>query len=128
MPNPPLAGAMAATPPDVIASGTTPDDAGPVSGSGPMAGAIRAGAPASLPPLHRQRDFVALWTAQSVSQFGSHVSLLALPLAAAVTLDASPAQMGLLTSAERMPFLLFGLLAGVWVDRRRRLGLMVWSD
>jgi len=66
--------------------------------------------------------------AQSISQFGTHVSLLALPLAAAVTLDASPAQMGLLTALERLPFLLFGLLAGVWVDRRRRQGLMVWAD
>jgi len=91
-------------------------------------GVIRTGAMLPAPPLHRQRDFLALWAAQSVSQIGSHVSLLALPLAAAVTLDASPAQMGVLTSLERLPFLLFGLLAGVWVDRRRRQGLMVWSD
>jgi len=56
------------------------------------------------------------------------VTLLALPLVAVLTLDASPGQMGLLAAAERVPFLAFGLFAGVWVDRRRRRPLMVGAD
>ena len=121
-----------ATTPDVDhhPNGRRTTGRGPVSALDPAVQST-AGSPARVPadppPLHRQRDFVSLWAAQSVSQLGSHISLLALPLAA-VTLDASPAQMGLLISAERLPFLLFGLLAGVWVDRRRRQGLLVWAD
>ena len=69
-----------------------------------------------------------LWAAESISQLGSHVTLLALPLTAAITLEASPAQMGFLTTAERLPFLLFGLLAGAWIDRQRRQPLLVGAD
>ncbi len=78
--------------------------------------------------LWRHADFVRFWAAHTASQFGSHVTLLALPLAAVLTLDASPGQMGLLAAAERLPFLLFGLFAGVWVDRRRRRPLLVGAD
>jgi MFS family permease len=63
-----------------------------------------------------------LWAGQSVSYLGSQVSLLALPLTAAVVLGAGPVQMGVLTALGRAPYLLFGLPVGVWVDRlpRRR--------
>lgn len=69
-----------------------------------------------------------LWAAETISQMGSHITLLALPLTAAITLDASPAQMGFLTTAERLPFLLFGLLAGAWIDRRLRRPLLIGTD
>lgn len=69
-----------------------------------------------------------LWAAETISQMGSHITLLALPLTAAITLEASPAQMGFLTAAERLPFLLFGLLAGAWIDRRRRRPLLIGAD
>lgn len=78
--------------------------------------------------LWAHADFRRFWAAQTVSQFGSHVTTLAPPLTAAVTLDAGPGQIGLLVAAERLPFLLFGLLAGVWVDRRRRRPLLVLAD
>src|SRR3712207_7617051 len=55
-------------------------------------------------------EFGKLWTGQIVSVFGSQVTALALPLTAAVTLQATPSQMGLLTAVERLPFLLIGLL------------------
>lgn len=74
------------------------------------------------------RDFLRFWGATTVSQFGSQVSTLALPLLAAVTLDATPGQMGLLVAAERLPALLLGLGAGVWVDRHRRRPLLVAAD
>lgn len=76
----------------------------------------------------RNRDFARLVSAHAVSQLGTGVSELALPLIAAVTLGASAAQVGLLRAAETIPLLALGLLAGVWVDRRRRRPLMVASD
>jgi MFS family permease len=78
--------------------------------------------------LWRHPDFLKLWAGQTISLFGSQVTLLALPLTAVVALDATPAQMGLLGAAEFAPFLLLGLFAGVWVDRLRRRPLMIAAD
>ena len=83
---------------------------------------------ARLGGLWRQPDFLKLWLGQSVSLVGSEVTALALPLAAVLTLQATPIQMGLLTAAERAPFLLIGLPAGVWVDRRRRRPILIAAD
>lgn len=69
-----------------------------------------------------------LWIGQSVSLLGSQVTLLALPLTAVLVLDASPAQLGLLYAAQTAPFIVFGLLAGVWVDRLPRRPLLVLGD
>ncbi len=78
--------------------------------------------------LWRHHDFLNLWAAQSVSLVGSQITLLALPLAAALQLRASPVQMGLLAAAAEAPFLLASLPAGVWVDRARRRPLLVAAD
>jgi MFS family permease len=56
------------------------------------------------------------------------VTLLALPLTAALTLQAGPAQMGVLAAVETAPFLLIGLPAGAWVDRLRRRPVMIAAD
>jgi MFS family permease len=81
------------------------------------------------PPLRRQPEFLKLWSAQSISQIGDQITYLALPLVAVLTLDASAAQMGLLTAAELMPHLLFSLAAGVWIERRaNRRRLMIAAD
>lgn len=74
------------------------------------------------------RDFNLLWLGQSASLVGSQVTVLALPLTAALALDATPAQMGFLGAAQWLPFLLFGLPAGAWIDRRRRRPLMIAAD
>ncbi|MGH3392003.1 MAG: MFS transporter, partial [Actinomadura sp.] len=63
-----------------------------------------------------------------VSEFGTQISVIALPLVAVLTLSASPFEVGLLTAAERAAFLLIGLPAGVWVDRMRRRSVMVTTD
>ncbi len=73
-------------------------------------------------------DFRRLWSAQTVSLFGTQLTSLALPLIAAVGLHATPLQMGVLGAAGQLPFLLFSLLTGVWVDRTRRKPLLIWSD
>ena len=81
------------------------------------------------PPLLRQPEFLKLWAAQSISQVGDQVTLLALPLVAVLTLDASAAQMGFLVAAELLPHLFFSLFAGVWIERSQtRRHLMIIAD
>jgi MFS family permease len=78
--------------------------------------------------LWRHGDFLRFWSAQTISQFGSQVSQLALPLAAILVLDASAFEVALLGAVEFLPFLLFALPAGVWVDRLRRKPILVLGD
>ena len=66
-----------------------------------------------------------LWSAQSISLLGIQFGRLALPLVAIVTLDASPAQVGLLMAAGPLPWLLLGLSAGIVVDRMRRRQVLI---
>ena len=73
-----------------------------VSTTGGWAGAARR---SDAHGLRRHPDFLRLWAALSVSLVGSEVTLLALPLAAALTLHASAFQMGLLAAAGQAPFL-----------------------
>ncbi|GAA4528594.1 MFS transporter [Amycolatopsis samaneae] len=73
-------------------------------------------------------DFRRLWAGDAASQVGSFVGTTAVPLLAATTLAASPFQMGLLTTAQTLGFLVIGLPAGVWVDRLRRRRLMLTAD
>jgi MFS family permease len=76
--------------------------------------------------LWQHTDFLKLWTGETLSQLGSQVTLLALPLMAIITLHASPQQVGLLTAAQFAPYVLVTLFAGVWLDRhRRRAALLV---
>ena len=78
--------------------------------------------------LWRHGDFLRLWSAQTISQFGSQVSQLALPLVAILVLDASAFEVALLSTVEFLPFLFFALPAGVWVDRLRRKPILVLGD
>jgi MFS family permease len=78
--------------------------------------------------LWRHPDFIKLWSAETVSQFGTQFSLLALPLAAIDVLHASAFQVAALTTVEFLPFLLVTLPAGVWVDRMRRRPLLILGD
>jgi MFS family permease len=78
--------------------------------------------------LWRDADFLKLWAAQGISQLGTQVTLLALPLAAILVLDASATEVALLGAVEVLPFLLFTLPAGVWVDRLPRRPILVVSD
>jgi MFS family permease len=78
--------------------------------------------------LWRHSDFLKLWSAETVSQFGTQVSQLALPLVAVLILDASAFEVAALGTVEFLPFLLFTLPAGVWVDRLRRRPILIAGD
>jgi MFS family permease len=78
--------------------------------------------------LIHDREFVRLWTAETISQFGTQVSSLAIPLIAATMLRVTPFEFGLLTTIQFLPFILFSLPAGVWVDRLRRRPILIVGD
>src|SRR5262249_8686387 len=79
------------------------------------------------PATSWRRDFGRLWTAETVSSFGSQITTVALPLTAAALLHASPAQMGILAAASTLPGLLLSFHFGAWADRvTRRWSLLVW--
>jgi MFS family permease len=78
--------------------------------------------------LWSHADFLKLWTGQSISELGSQVSQLAIPWLAAVDLHANPIEFSLLGVLGFLPFILFALPAGVWVDRLRRRPILIASD
>jgi MFS family permease len=78
--------------------------------------------------LLRDGDYRRLWGAQTISQFGSQVSQLALPLIAVIGLKASTFSVATLWMFELLPFLLFALPAGVWVDRLARRPILIAAD
>jgi len=78
--------------------------------------------------LWRNRDFLKLWGSLSITHFGAQITTLALPLTAALVLHASPFEMGVLVALEALPFTLFGLFAGVIVDRFPKLPIIIWAD
>ncbi|MGW5496939.1 MFS transporter [Streptomyces olivaceoviridis] len=91
-----------------------------------MSGSMTSDRPATLlrdPPFRRY------WTAQTVSRLGDQVSNLAVPLIAVTVIHADTAQMGYLSAAAWIPYLLFGLHAGLWADRlRHRRRAMIAAD
>ena len=78
--------------------------------------------------LWRHSDFLKLWSAETVSQFGTQISLLALPLVAIDVLHVSAFKVAAMTTVEFLPFLLVSLPAGVWVDRLSRRPILVAGD
>ena len=82
-----------------------------------------------LPDILRRPAFRNFWLGQSISVFGDQITLLAIPVVAALVLGATPAEMGLLTAAGLLPHLLLSLPAGVWLDRvQNRRRLMIAAD
>jgi MFS family permease len=85
--------------------------------------------PGRLPAsLLRDPDFLKLWTGQTVSAFGTQITILAVPIVAAVALKVSPFEFGLLATIEFLPVVVLSLPAGVWVDRLRRRPILIWGD
>ncbi|MGH3079221.1 MAG: MFS transporter [Gaiellaceae bacterium] len=78
--------------------------------------------------LWRHADFLKLWSAETISQVGTQVSGLALPLVAILVLDASAFEVAALATVQFLPFILFTLPAGVWVDRLPRRPILISGD
>jgi MFS family permease len=84
----------------------------------------------TLPAQDLLRDLVyrRLWFSILISSFGMQVTMLAIPLTAAILLNATPRQMGYLTAVEILPFVLFSLPFGVWLDRVRKLPVYIAGE
>jgi MFS family permease len=78
--------------------------------------------------LLRDAAYRRLWTSILISSLGGQVTMLALPLTAAVLLHASPTQMGVLVAMEIAPFVLLSLPSGVWLDRVRKLPVYIAGE
>jgi hypothetical protein len=85
-----------------------------------------AGMTAGRPRLF-SGDFGRFWLGQTVSNLGSSFTFFALPLLV-FNLTGSPINLGITTAAEFVPYLLFGLVIGAWVDRVDRRRLMIATD
>ncbi|MCB0122696.1 MAG: MFS transporter [Caldilineaceae bacterium] len=78
--------------------------------------------------LWQHADFLTLWSSQTLAALSAQITQLALPLIAALALDASPFEMGLLVTMATLPNLLVALFAGSWVDHMRRRPLLIAAD
>ena len=110
---------------------TTERDEDSVNGLGPVPGPAGPDPSETLPrpaSLWRHRDFMLLWGGQTVSDVGSAVTMLALPLLAVTALRATTFEVSLISILTSLAFLLISLPAGVVVDQLRKHGLMMWCD
>lgn len=79
-------------------------------------------------PLWQNSAFVRMWSAATISIFGSLITRMALPFVAIIVLGAGAFEVALVRSIDLLAALLFGLIVGAWVDRLRRRPVMVWAD
>ncbi|WP_049830794.1 MFS transporter [Arthrobacter sp. RIT-PI-e] len=78
--------------------------------------------------LRRNAAFVRFWSASTVSDFGTYITTVALSVLVLVSLEGTALDQGLVNAARWAPYLLFGLLAGIWVDRFRRRTVLITGD
>lgn len=78
--------------------------------------------------LRDSAEFRRLWSAHLISSLGSGVTGLAIPLLAAVSLGASPTEVGVLTAVATVPHVLLSLVAGALVDRASARALLIVTD
>lgn len=76
----------------------------------------------------RNPSFVRLWFGETLSQAGEQVGTFAIPVLAVLVLDATAQEVGLLSAAETLAFLVIGLPVGAWVDRMRKRRVMMTAD
>lgn len=81
-----------------------------------------------MTPLWRHRGFQYLWGAQAASTLGTRVGREAITLSAVILLGATPMDMAWLNLATALPYAVFGLAAGVLIDRVRRRPLLIGTD
>jgi MFS family permease len=78
--------------------------------------------------IWRNQAFVRVWSAATISIFGSLVTRIALPLVAILVLGSGALEVALLRGLDLGATLVFGLVAGAWVDRLRRRPVLIWAD
>jgi MFS family permease len=78
--------------------------------------------------MWRNGAFLRVWGAATISVFGSFVTRIALPFVAILVLKAGPIEIAILRSLDLVAALLFGFVAGAWVDRLRRRPVLIWAD
>lgn len=76
----------------------------------------------------RNRSFVTFWISETASLFSFELTKLVLPLVAVIALGATTFQVGALNASIYAPIVLFSLLVGVWLDRRRRRPMLIVSN
>jgi MFS family permease len=82
---------------------------------------------AHAPLWHFKGDFWKFWSGQAISTLGTSVTGFALPLLV-FKLTNSPLNLALTMVFNVLPYLLFGLAIGAWVDRTNRKHVMVCTD
>nr|BFE74343.1 hypothetical protein GCM10020092_076440 [Actinoplanes digitatis] len=82
----------------------------------------------AVPGALRNPDFRKFWIGETVSLFGSEVTRFVLPLVAVLTLGASAFEVGVLNALRYVPIVIVSLFAGIWLDRRRRLPVLIGSN
>ena len=92
----------------------------------PITSRIRSGSTPGL--LRSDRDFRWYWSGQTASFIGSQVTVTALPLIAALTLDAGPGGVGAIATASWLPNLVLPLLVGHWLEGRGKRRMMMAVD
>ncbi|WP_244208201.1 MFS transporter [Arthrobacter oryzae] len=91
-------------------------------------GISATGDSATEPKLRRYPAFVRFWLASTVSDFGTYITTLALSFLILVSMNGTPLDQGLVNAARWTPYLLFGLVAGVWIDRLPRRTVLIGGD
>ncbi|MFL6130637.1 MAG: MFS transporter [Mycobacteriales bacterium] len=98
----------------------------PAAPEPPAPGPARSPTPSRT--LAGNRDFVVFWAGETLSLYGTQVTMLALPLTAVLVFGAGPEELGLLRFAQYVPYLALALVFGVWVDRSRRRPVMIGAN
>jgi predicted MFS family arabinose efflux permease len=78
--------------------------------------------------LWQDRGFLNFWAAQTISALGSRISRTALPIVAILTINATPAEIGILSALSVAPGIVVGLLLGGWVDRSEKRAILISAD
>ncbi|MBO2537751.1 MFS transporter [Rummeliibacillus suwonensis] len=78
--------------------------------------------------LKSNKAFRLFWTGQTISMFGSQITVIGLPLTAIYFLNANSTQMGIFQAVATIPFFLFSLFAGVWIDRNRKKNILIFCN
>ncbi|WP_022881583.1 MFS transporter [Gryllotalpicola ginsengisoli] len=106
----------------------------PLTDAAPLGPAAESAEPPQHPPVPasgsvwRTSNYVRLWVGESLSQVGENLGTLAIPVIAVVMLHATSQEVGYLTAAQQLAFLLIGLPVGAWVDRMRKRRVMIAAD